>query len=321
MGPRISIITPCYNHERFLREYFQSLLEQSYRNIELIVIDDCSQDNSWEVIREFEPALKSAFPHVVLERNEQNLGPFRTEHRAAEHLSGDFVSVLESDDFYYPTKVEENIDYLIQHPDVGAVHSDCDQLEPDGSKALLKRMKNRTPPQGDIYEELLIGNGVTRLTLCCRTEIFRKAVDPLRYEAAGYRMIDVPSHLDISRHTQFGYIRRALGCSRVVAGSMSRQADARRMYEFELSAAQIKVDFMKTYGASPEIEQEVWRRYYRVLFIFGFRLGMQEECRTGYRWLVEHYPKEYRRFSNRLRSISTGNRVLWKLIRGLEPGT
>lgn len=61
----VSICTPCYNHKRYLEDYFESIINQQYQNIELIIIDDCSNDNSAEIIKDNMPRLKQRFTRVL----------------------------------------------------------------------------------------------------------------------------------------------------------------------------------------------------------------------------------------------------------------
>ena len=66
----VSILVPCYNHERFVADCLRSLCEQTYQNIELILTDDCSKDNSFEIIKTFEEELKNFQPSLEVEEAE-----------------------------------------------------------------------------------------------------------------------------------------------------------------------------------------------------------------------------------------------------------
>src|SRR5262249_24765482 len=127
--PLVSIVTMCYRHEPYLDDYFQSLLRQTYRNIEVIFLDDGSPDGSWGKARGYESDLRSRCRRVVMQ-TQPNAGMHTTLLRVLAQATGELVCILESDDYYYPTKIEENVNYLRRYQDVGLVHSDADILFP-----------------------------------------------------------------------------------------------------------------------------------------------------------------------------------------------
>ena len=106
--PLVSVVTTCYRHAPYLPDYFEGLLAQTYPNIELIFLDDGSPDDSWDVAKQYESALRARLSRVVMLRQE-NLGMFAAIQRVSELATGEFVCILESDDYYLPTKIEENV--------------------------------------------------------------------------------------------------------------------------------------------------------------------------------------------------------------------
>ena len=93
-----SIIVPCYNHEKFLSDFFESIFNQTYDNIELLICDDCSSDNSIGVIKEYEKIVKEKLENVVVLRNEENLGIVKTLNKLIIISRGEFVKIIASDD-------------------------------------------------------------------------------------------------------------------------------------------------------------------------------------------------------------------------------
>lgn len=93
--PLVSVIIPNYNHARFLDERIQSVLNQTYQNFELIILDDKSTDNGLEVINKYKD--DSHISHIVV--NEENSGsPFKQWHKGFELAKGDWIWLAESDD-------------------------------------------------------------------------------------------------------------------------------------------------------------------------------------------------------------------------------
>lgn len=105
--PLISVIVPLYNHEDFVLDCLASIHDQTYRNIELVVIDDCSSDNSFSrAKRLLETRFGTRFQAVHVLKNSQNLGAHGTINRGISLSSGQFISVINSDDLYHPERLE-----------------------------------------------------------------------------------------------------------------------------------------------------------------------------------------------------------------------
>lgn len=101
--PLVSIVIPCYNHAQFVQETIQSVIDQDYENIELIIIDDGSKDNSVEVIQEMIPACEKRFKRFEF-RYRPNKGLCATLNEALEWCEGEYFSPLASDDIALPHK-------------------------------------------------------------------------------------------------------------------------------------------------------------------------------------------------------------------------
>ena len=101
--PKVSVIVPVYNSEREVRDCLDSLVEQTEKDIEIIVIDDASTDNSPEIEAEYQ----KKYPNVKVYRNERNLGQSETRNRGIELAEGDYIAFLDSDDYVNPGMYEE----------------------------------------------------------------------------------------------------------------------------------------------------------------------------------------------------------------------
>ena len=96
MPPKVSVLMPSYNHEDFVGPAIQSVVRQDFEDWELIVVDDASTDDSWEVISNF---VDSRIHQL---RNPENLGVCETYNRAALQAQGDIIMTLGSDDRFLP---------------------------------------------------------------------------------------------------------------------------------------------------------------------------------------------------------------------------
>jgi len=120
--PLISVVIPCYNHEKFIQDSIQSVIDQDYKNIELIIIDDGSKDNSVLKIEEMLKSCKERFVRFEF-GSRPNQGLSSTLNEALEWCQGKYFSVLASDDQMLPNKTKIQVEYLEKHNDVQAVMS------------------------------------------------------------------------------------------------------------------------------------------------------------------------------------------------------
>ena len=106
----ISIIMPAFNAERFIAESIKSVLSQTNNNWELLIVDDCSQDNTVNVVKEY--LEKDA--RIKLYSNDKSSGPALTRNNAINHASGRFMAFLDADDIWLPEKLELQIDIMLK---------------------------------------------------------------------------------------------------------------------------------------------------------------------------------------------------------------
>jgi len=99
------VLMPAYNGEKYIEEAVRSVLSQSLSDWELILIDDYSQDRTWELAEK----LAREDRRICLYRNRQNVGPARTRNRGLDLCRGDYVALLDCDDVWYPQKLEKQV--------------------------------------------------------------------------------------------------------------------------------------------------------------------------------------------------------------------
>lgn len=100
MNIKVSAIVPAYNTEKYIAKAISSALSQTLRDIEVIVVDDCSTDNTVEVVRSFSD------PRLKLLLNSENLGAGNARNKGLQAASGKWIAVLDSDDWYAPQRLE-----------------------------------------------------------------------------------------------------------------------------------------------------------------------------------------------------------------------
>ena len=142
MSPTVSVIIPNYNHAPYLKERIDSVLNQTYQDFEVIILDDCSPDNSVEVIEQYRS--NPHVSHILI--NEQNTrNTFIQWERGISMAKGRYIWIAESDDVAEPQLLETLIGQLEQHPDASVAFCHSRLIDADGG--LLSEQNTKNPAQ------------------------------------------------------------------------------------------------------------------------------------------------------------------------------
>jgi len=167
-GELVSVIVPVFNAERYIEDTLRSALQQTYKPIEVIVIDDGSTDGTLAKVAMFADRIK------IL--RQANSGVCAARNAAAEKASGAFLTFLDADDLWERDKLKKQMAVLSQHPEVGVVATWVDEIDQYGRR--LDRSGNKMPWRFldkvvDLYKELLThGNFLCVSSCVMRREVF-----------------------------------------------------------------------------------------------------------------------------------------------------
>lgn len=148
-NPKISVIIPSFNHSKYIEQAIDSVLSQTFTDFELIIADDCSQDNSRDIINGYkDKRIKSLFP-------DKNQGAVPILKYLLERTSCDHVALLNSDDYWIPDKLEKQYEIMQQNPELGACFSWAEMVDENGRLlttddlpyANIFKVKNRSQGQ------------------------------------------------------------------------------------------------------------------------------------------------------------------------------
>lgn len=169
-APLVTVICLCYNQKRFVREAVESVINQSYAPVQIIIVDDASTDGSRDSINQ----LKSKYPQLEVLLLNENMGNCRAFNRGLALAKGEYLIDLAADDVLLPDRIKIGVDALQQSGDEYAVHF-CDAELIDETGAFVNHHSDKYPhhtiPQGDIYEQV-----IKRYFICPPTIMFRKSV-------------------------------------------------------------------------------------------------------------------------------------------------
>lgn len=146
--PKVSVIIPNYNHAAYLDQRIQSVLNQTYQDFEVIIMDDCSTDNSVEVIDRYRD--DNRITHVII--NDKNSGsPFVQWNRGMQLASGDLIWIAESDDFCSPDMLQELIDAYYKYEGTVLTYSTSKVVRDDGSVSDISLITRNQYCSGSYY--------------------------------------------------------------------------------------------------------------------------------------------------------------------------
>lgn len=159
--PLVSIITYCYNGERFVSRFFEGVLSQTYQNIELIFIDNGSEDDTSGAARDYIPKLEARGITVQFIRYEKNQSTCAMKQLGFRKMRGEFFCGCDSDDVMHPTYIEEMSGFLRDHPEKGIVFCQLNQIqESTGEKSGVMKTVRKSEPKAAFLDMLYARNTI-----------------------------------------------------------------------------------------------------------------------------------------------------------------
>lgn len=208
--PRVSVVIPAYNAEPFLRDTIESALGQTFRDREVIVVNDGSTDATGEILERYK--------HQVRAIHQENQGQALARNRGISEGDSEFVALLDADDIWRPDKCERQIACADNRSHrVGLIHSDCRVIDEHGRPLSAFR---RRPLRGDVLHHLLLYNPVAASTALVRRECFDR-LGMFHPEPIGCE--DWHMWIRIASEYEFAHIRELLCDYRVHPASTSHK--------------------------------------------------------------------------------------------------
>ncbi len=116
-SPKISVIMPVYNAEAYLQEAIESILNQTFKDFEFIIVNDCSSDLSWNIIQQYFKRDK----RIIVIRNEKKLGVGRSRNKGFSFAKGKYIAFSDADDISLPDRLEKQCKFMEENTEVGIV--------------------------------------------------------------------------------------------------------------------------------------------------------------------------------------------------------
>ena len=167
MKDLVSILTPTFNAEKFIRATIKSVQEQTYENWEMILVDDASTDNTVSIIEDFAQRAN----RIQLFKFSENRGNGFARNAALDKATGKYIAYLDADDLWFPSKLEKQIQFLNAN-NLHFTFSYYDSIDEEGNN-LNRRVESPNPL---IYKQLFFCNYVGNLTAIYDADYFGKII-------------------------------------------------------------------------------------------------------------------------------------------------
>lgn len=218
--PLVTAIAVCYNHGRFVIECLDSIRNQTYPNVQIIIMDDCSRDDSVKLVQDWINHYGIVCSFIA---HSQNHGVCRTLNEALELAQGKYISLIATDDSWLPDKLSRQV-AIIENlsDDIGIVYSDAYQIDEHGQRLpkmfIAAHRQFATMPEGDLRECLVVDNFIPAMTTLIRRAVYDRVGrydEKLAYE-------DWDFWLRAACHFHFTYSSHPSANYRILETSMVR---------------------------------------------------------------------------------------------------
>ena len=250
---------PAYNAEKYIAEAIESILNQSFKDFEFIIIDDCSIDKTWEIIQKYAEKDK----RIVKMRNEENLRISRTLNKGIEIAKGKYIARMDADDRSYPDRLEKQFYFMEKNPEIGISGGTMEVC--DEKMNILNKRKYNLEDE-EIRKKLFRYSPFCHPLVIYKTELARKIKG---YNEKFYVSQDYDFYFRIGLLCQFGNLRDVL----LKLRTHSKSSSVQKAKDQERFTLMIRKKATKEYGYKMSISDKVyWVGQYLSMFIISSRI-------------------------------------------------
>lgn len=196
-NPKVTVLMPVYNGEKYIRDAIESILEQTFTDFEFLIINDGSTDRSVEIIRSYNDS------RIRLVHNERNLGLIATLNKGLDLAQGEYIARMDCDDISLPERLRTQVEYMDTHPEIGVCGTKVKAISDKGS--LLRRCH---VDAGLIKSRLVFGSAIAHPSVILRRDFVEKF--SLRYNARFTKAEDYEFWVRCSDHFPLTNINKVL---------------------------------------------------------------------------------------------------------------
>ncbi|MFA5770905.1 MAG: glycosyltransferase family A protein [Patescibacteria group bacterium] len=235
-NPKISVLMPAYNAEKYISEAIESILNQTFKDFEFIIIDDCSTDKTWEAIEDY--AKKDS--RIIALRNEVNLKMSRALNRGLALANGKYIARMDADDWSYPNRLHKQFIFMENNPKIGISGGSmniCDE------NLNIKSIRKYNLTDREIRKNIFKYSPFCHPLIIIKKEVFDKVG---KYDTNFNPAEDYELYFRIGEFYKFGNLDDILLKYRLVEKSMTTGSTKK----MELKTIEIRNKYSKKYNMS-----------------------------------------------------------------------
>ena len=285
--PLVSVITASYNMAHYVAEAVDSVLSQDYKNLEIIVVNDGSEDDTKAVLARYEDDPRVTVVH------QKNMGQTVAKNRGYAESRGELIAFCDADNRWLPNKLSKQVPLLLENPELGVVYGDIILIDNEGNRKPASPVQRHS---GQITAKLLVDNFVTFNT----TLIPRPVMERMNGFDESLRMaIDYDLWLRISLDYDFLYVPDTFVEYRIWEGQMSNRTGERMENFFKLLEKFIREHPDRISKAEAD---HSWAHSLTTNANWLSSVGRKQEARQHYRKALSHRPQDLRLWKSMVKS-------------------
>lgn len=258
MNPRISILLPVYNGEKFLEAAVASALAQTYKDFELVIVDDCSSDGSPALIER----LQKQDSRIKSFRNEKNLGLFANYNRCLEQSSGEYIKPFAQDDILDPAALTTMLSILSKDKSIALTSCARNIIDADGQvvskKCIFPQSRQLKGQDAVLYNMLALTNWIGEPS----TVMFRKEHAGTGFDTTLFHYGDLDMWFRVLMHGDYYFIAEPLAGFRTHAGSATNKNLSGLLFALDIiSMSQTYAQVLRETGVCDELYKRCIAEY------------------------------------------------------------
>ncbi|MCD6225910.1 glycosyltransferase [bacterium] len=240
-NPLVSVIITAFNAAPFIEEAVISIMGQSYKNLEILIVDDGSTDNTWQILKK----LAKRDKRIKLIRLEKNLGPSLASNEAIKQAQGEFIARMDADDVAFADRIEKQVRFLQNHPQVIAVGGQCQLIDEKGE---IIGTKEFPLTNKKIYESLFMFNPIQHPTIMINRKLLPNGL--IFYQNGSVLAHDYELIFQLAQYGRLANLKDYVLFYRQHRNSLSLR-DPKKTFKHTL---QVRYKAVREYGYKPSLK-------------------------------------------------------------------
>jgi glycosyltransferase involved in cell wall biosynthesis len=268
--PKVSVIIPTYNCAHHLEQAIESAINQTYRDLEIIVIDDGSTDNTSQVVRKYETTIRYIW--------QENCGVSAARNHAIKSSAGELIAFLDADDWWEPTKLAEQVSLIAKDPELCLIYSDLDVSYDDGSVVHSFLSSRPLAAGGYVFDQLLESGFIIPSTVLLRRDCLEQVG---MFDESMRSHEDLELWLRLCRIWKVALVRKALTHRRQGTANLTSNTSLRTEYGIKFLLKTLSMPNITTTQRLTMVRQ-LGKAYFSRGYYY-FTEGEMEKCREALR--------------------------------------